>query len=423
MKRWQYCVLTYVAKLLLPLHYLKKGRKSPDYKQRWGERFGFFEVPENIEKGICFHCVSVGETVAAIPLIRKIQTNYPDLPVTVTSTTPTGSKRVVETFGDSVFHMYLPFDTPGSAKTFINKLKPHLLVIMETEIWPNLLHYAKQAGCKTLLANARLSEKSASGYAKQGELAVQTMNNFDHICAQFQADGDRFVALGFPSKRLTVTGSVKFDIKIDKGLRAQCEAFKSQWNLNRPVWVVGSTHEGEDELILDAFKQVLELHPKTLLIIVPRHPERFDQVAQLIEAENYQLLRKSTNQVPSPDDQVVLGDTMGELMSFWSIADVTFVGGSLLDGMGGHNPLEPALFAKPILSGNHVTNFKAIYELLNEKSAAVFATDPQSLAQTVINLFNDTHKSRKLGNNALDVLEQNRGALAKLQAHINALLS
>jgi 3-deoxy-D-manno-octulosonic-acid transferase len=422
MSRILFSVVVY---LLLPLLFLRlwiKGRKSPDYRKRWAERLGFFTPPANSENGICFHCVSVGETLAAIPLIKNAIEQYPNLTITVTTTTPTGSERVKAAFGDSIFHVYLPFDSPGAIKRFFTKVKPQLLVIIETELWPNLLHYARHFGCKTILANARLSQKSADGYQKITKLSAKMMKDVDLVAAHHQQDGERFRQLGLEQHKLIVTGSIKFDMNIDAQLIEKCQALKALWaGENRPVWVVGSTHQGEDEQVLQAFEQILMAKPNTLLVLVPRHPERFEQVAKLIEDANLSLIKRSDNTAPTKSTQVVLGDTMGELMLFWGISDVAFVGGSLVE-RGGHNPLEPAAMSVPVLSGPHVFNFKAIYALLEQQKAVLITPDPQKLADTVIHLLQDKGARETLGNNGFVVVEENRGALARLQSEISKLL-
>lgn len=409
---------------LLPLLFLRlwlKGRKSPNYRKRWAERLGFFDVPEKHSGGICFHCVSVGESIAAIKLIKSIKSQYPTHPVTVTTTTPTGSAQIQSAFGNEVFHVYLPFDTPGAIKRFFNKIQPKVLVIIETELWPNLLHYAKKTQCKTILANARLSQRSAKGYQKVASLTEQMLTNLDIVAAHNIEDGQRFVELGLVPAKLAVTGSIKFDISSNPALVEQSIALKEQWAPNRPIWVVGSTHQGEDEAVLQAFAQILKQHPDTLLILVPRHPERFKQVEQLLIAQHISYTKRSTGQSPTPSTQVILGDTMGELNLFWAMADICFVGGSLVEH-GGHNPLEPALFAKAILTGPHTYNFKQIYELMEAQGAVIVTPDWQMLGNSVIDLLNDTQRRQLLGMNAKQVLDRNRGALERLKSLIKPLL-
>ena len=410
--------------LLLPLLFVRlwlKGKRAPNYRLRWAERLGYFNAPDNIAGGVCFHCVSVGETIAAISLIKRIQTAYPDLPVTITSTTPTGSDRVKAAFGDSVFHVYLPFDTPGAVRRFYRKLQPALLVILETELWPNLLHHAKRNGVKTVLANARLSPKSAKGYGKVDGLTRAMLNNLDKVVAHHQEDGERFVNLGLDESKLVVTGSIKFDITVDDAMKQRSQGLLASWPSPRPIWVVGSTHEGEDEQILAALKQIHQVKPDTLLVLVPRHPERFDDVAALVEQQGFKLHRRSNPADVPKDVQVILGDSMGELMLFWGAATVAFVGGSLIP-RGGHNPLEPAAFAVPVLSGPNVFNFAKIYQKLEDNQAVKIVENSGDLAEAVIHLLQDHDYCRTMGNNGSKVVEQNRGALDKLEQQIRSQL-
>ena len=418
-----------VITLLLPLLFLRlfiKGKKSPDYRKRWAERIGFFDCPISVQNGIWFHCVSVGETLAVVPLIKQVRAQYPHLPITVTTTTPTGSARVKDSFGQSVFHVYLPFDTPGAIKRFFKSVKPKLLVIVETELWPNLIYQAKKHQCKTLLANARLSNRSGRRYKeKLTTLSQGMMDDISFVAAHHADDGERFKALGLVESKLSITGSIKFDVKVDENIKSQAQNLLSQISNNtpnkRPVWVVGSTHLSEDEQVLTAFKQVLAVFPDTLLILVPRHPERFDQVAELISQQGLSSIRRSDRQALKENTQVLLGDTMGELMLFWACADIAFVGGSLVE-RGGHNPLEPAAFAVPVLSGPHVFNFTAIYEMLKSQDAVGFVDDSDSLAQQVLNLLRQPQAAKQQGENAAKVVAQNRGAEDKLLAIIDKLI-
>jgi len=411
--------------ILLPALFVRlwiKGRKAPLYRQRWAERIGIFDSKNCQPHGICFHCVSVGETLAAVPLIKRVQSDYPELQITVTSTTPTGSARVKAAFGDSVFHVYLPFDTPGGVRRFFTHVKPRLLVIMETELWPNLLHHAKHQQCRTLLANARLSARSAKGYgSKIATLSQGMMDDITHIAAHHRDDGARFCQLGLNPDKLSVIGSIKFDIHIEARLIKQAKQLKKQWANERPVWVVGSTHNGEDQLILQAFDQIKAQFPNLLLVIVPRHPERFKQVAQMIEHAGLKMQKRSTVGLAEPDTEVILGDTMGELMLFWALADVAFVGGSLVE-RGGHNPLEPAAFGVPVITGQHVFNFSAIYKLLEQQNGVVLVDDATALAQSVLNLLQDDAEREHIGQNGLTVVEQNRGAMERLHHQISQLL-
>ncbi|MCB1803000.1 MAG: 3-deoxy-D-manno-octulosonic acid transferase, partial [Gammaproteobacteria bacterium] len=271
--RWLYTMLWYLLLPLVLLRLLWRSLRAAAYRRRWGERFGRFAPPTEWG-GIWIHAVSVGEVQAVLPLIRRLLEEQPGLPLTVTTTTPTGSARVVEQLGDSVLHVYLPYDVPLALTGFLRKVRPRVLLMVETEIWPNLLHLCRRHGVYTLLANARLSEKSARRYARLGAFTRATFAAIDQVAAQAEADAARFRELGVPTERVVVTGSIKFDMRIPASLEENVEVLRREWG-GRPVWIAGSTHEGEDEQVLFAHHRVLAKFPDALLILVPRHPERF----------------------------------------------------------------------------------------------------------------------------------------------------
>jgi 3-deoxy-D-manno-octulosonic-acid transferase len=420
--RFTYSILTY---LWIPFEYFRmwrKGKQSPDYRKRWAERWGFFKAPKEIQNGICFHCVSVGETIAATPLIKMIQKKYPNCPITITTTTPTGSAQVKLAFGNSVFHVYMAFDMPDAAKRFLAKIRPKLLVILETELWPNLLHYSQVNNVKVILANARLSEKSLMGYKRFSTLSFEMMKNLDLIAVQNQQDGQRFYQLGLEQHKLKIVGNIKFDLELDLSVKKESLALKKDWVCQRPVWVAGSVHFDEIESILEAFNKVLIVFPKTLLVLVPRHPEYFYGISEIIKQANFAMVKRSEFTVPDSKTQVMLGDSMGELMLFWGMADVAFVGGSLIE-RGGHNPLEPALCSLPVLSGPNVFNFREIYQLLISRKAAIITENSDQLAENVIDLIQDKTRRDCIGKNAFRVVEENRGALPQLISEVEKLLS
>ena len=275
-------IFTLIAPLLL-LRMWFRGRKAPAYRLRWSERLALQSIPDCARNGIVIHCVSVGETMAAVPLIKAIKASYPDKPVTVTSTTPTGSDTVLRIFGDSVYHCYLPFDTPGAMSRFFRRLKPELLVVMETELWPNLLRYAAISSCKTILANARLSENSFNGYKKVSKMSAQMMKDLALVAAHNETDGERFKGLGLAAEKLSVTGSIKFEVNVSEQLLVLQKELKLEWELSRPIITAGSTHAGEDELLLEAITKLPKGNGRPLLVLVPRHPERFNNVEALIK--------------------------------------------------------------------------------------------------------------------------------------------
>lgn len=421
MLRYIYNILLYLSIPLILIRLLWRSIKSPDYRKRWNERFGFFTISKKFQNGIVIHAVSVGETTAAIPLIRQLQKDYPNLPITVTTMTVTGSQQVKKSLKDSVFHIYMPYDLPDAVKRFFNKTKPKMLIIMETELWPNLLHYACTRQIPILLANARLSEKSAQGYAKIKILTTNMFKNINCIAAQAPPDANRFIQLGASQEHVSITGSIKFDINLAPSIKEAGEILRQQLGANRPVWIAASTHEGEEEIILNAFKKIKHQLPDCLLILVPRHPERFSQVHALCKKQNYNVISRSENVPCRAKTDIFFGDTMGELMQFYAASDIAFVGGSLAV-IGGHNFLEPAIIGLPIVSGPHIFNFAEIARLLQAKHALVLTENATELATQVIKFFNDPKLRQQFGENAKAVVDANRGAVDKHMQLIQHLL-
>jgi 3-deoxy-D-manno-octulosonic-acid transferase len=409
---WMRRLYTLLWILALPfalLRLLWRSRRAPAYRRRWAERFGRFVAPTRTG-GVWVHAVSVGETQAAQPLVKRLLAERAAQPVTVTTTTPTGSVRVGELFGDQVFHVYLPFDLPWAVSGFLDRVRPSLLIMVETEIWPNLLAGCAARGIPTLLANARLSARSARGYARLDGFARATFGAIGAVAAQSDADAERFVALGVPPDRVRVTGSMKFDVAIRGSVKEQAEVLRRDWGSGRPVWVAASTHEGEEEAVLEAHRQVRAVLPEALLVLVPRHPERFERAAQLVRRAGLPLVRRTERVPVAAGTAVFLGDTMGELAVFLGAADAAFVGGSLVD-IGGHNVLEPAAFGVPVVFGPHMHNFAAISRLLLEADAAVQVRDGPSLGEVVLRWLGDASERTRIGENGRRVVEANRGAL------------
>lgn len=407
-----YTTLFYLIQPLIWVRLWMRGAKAPAYRKRWGERYGFYSKPLNAG-GIMLHSVSVGETLAAIPLVRALRHRYPDLPITVTTMTPTGSERVMSAFGDDVQHVYLPYDLPGSINRFLDKVDPKLVLIMETELWPNLIAALHNRHIPLVIANARLSARSAKGYAKLGKFVRTLLQRITLIAAQNDEDGERFIELGAKRNQLTVTGSLKFDISVTPQLASRAVALRRQWAPHRPVWIATSTHEGEETIVLDAHQALLERFPDLLLILVPRHPERFPDAVKLVRDRGLRYTTRSSGEVPAAATQVVVGDTMGELMLLYGIADVAFVGGSLVE-RGGHNPLEAAAHAIPVLMGPHIFNFKDICARLSQAEGLITVTDEASLANEITSLLTDADYRNFYGRHAVEVLYQNQGALQRL---------
>lgn len=412
MLRLIYSFLLYLLQPLIWLRLFIRGRKAPAYRKRWAERYGFCrgKVEQN---GIMLHSVSVGETLTAIPLVRALRYRYPTLPITVTTMTPTGSERVMSAFGDDVHHVYLPYDLPGSVNRFLNQVSPKLVIVMETELWPNLIHQLNKRKIPLVIANARLSERSARGYGKLGKTIRTMLQKITLIAAQNKEDGERFIQLGLKRSHLAITGSLKFDISVTPELSARALTLRRQWAPHRPVWIAASTHDGEENILLQAHATLLQRFPDLLLILVPRHPERFPTAQQLVAQAGMGYINRSSGEIPTEQTQVIIGDTMGELMLLYGIADLAFVGGSLVE-RGGHNPLEPAAHAVPVLMGPHIFNFKVICNKLEQANGLIAVNDVTSLAEQITLLLSDDDFRRYCGQQAVNVLLQNQGALEKL---------
>lgn len=418
--RHLYSLLFYLLTPLLLLRLYWRARLAPAYGERWGERFGRVPPRPGTRPALWIHAVSVGETLAALPMIRQLQARYADHDLIVTTMTPTGSERVRAALGDSVIHVYAPYDMPLCVNRFLRRLRPRLAIIMETELWPNTVHACHRRGIPVLLANARLSARSARGYARFGALIRPMLQQLTLVAAQHEDDAGRFLALGLAPARCVVTGSIKFDITLDAALQAKARQLRSDWGRARPVLLVASTHPGEDEKVLEAFALLLAVHPDLLLVLVPRHPERFAPVAALCRRQ-YRVQMRSAGGAVDPATQILLGDTMGEMMAFFGAADIAFMGGSWI-ASGGHNMIEPAAWGKPVLSGPSLFNFAEVSRLLLSAGGMQVVATPQALSAAVAALLQDPASAARMGAAALAVAEANRGALARLLAQVAAQL-
>ena len=421
-------VYTLCFYLLIPLILLRllwRSIAAPAYAQRWAERFGFFPELKTDKKVIWLHTVSVGEFLAALPLIRRLQADE-RVQLVITTTTPTGSERVRATLGESVFHVYAPYDVPDAIARFFTRVQPSLYLVMETELWPNTLAACAKRKIPALLINGRLSEKSARGYARFSSLMQPMLANLTSALIQNKIDAQRFVDLGLSPANAQVTGNIKFDLSLTNELREQAIGLKNQLSNQgqRLVWIAASTHQGEDEIILDAFAQLRQTTnayaQSTLLVLVPRHPERFERVGQLCEARGFKTLRRSRGEITT-DMDVLLGDTMGELMLLFGASDIAFVGGSLVPN-GGHNFIEPAAWGLPLLSGEHLFNFAEVSRLLQDAGALISAKNADELAQQLLILVADEQQRSERGDKALQVAVENRGALDKTLAIIGTYI-
>lgn len=407
--------------LLLPLlgYFIWRSRKDAAYRQRFAERLALQTVPTSACGGIVVHAVSVGEVVAATPLIKALQQQFPGVTITVTCTTPTGSARIVSSFADSVYHCYLPLDTPGAVRRFLNKLQPQAVIVLETELWPNLLQQCQRAVIPTIVVNARLSARSARGYRRFYAFSRLALNNINLLLAQDLATARRFAALGCKAQ-ITVCGNLKYDMTVPAQIDTVAAQFRSQLS-GRNVWVAGSTHAGEDEQLISAYQQLKLLFPKLLLILVPRHPERFAAVAQQLQQAGLNTVRRSELGTVTAATEVLLGDSMGELLAWYQLADVVFIGGSLI-ARGGHNPLEAMYFAKPVQSGPHVFNFALAYQWLQQADAVNWVADAASLVSSTAQLLQQPQQAAKQGAKALALYQRHGGATARSSSVITAYL-
>ncbi|ENO1831907.1 lipid IV(A) 3-deoxy-D-manno-octulosonic acid transferase [Vibrio vulnificus] len=408
--RWLYTLLLALAAPLLLFGLYRSKPNKPKFGKRWKEHFGITPTLDGQNQPLWIHAVSVGESLAAVPLIKAIKEKTPDQVIVVTTTTSTGAEQIAK-LGNLVEHRYMPIDFAFAVRGFLKAINPAKMLIIETELWPNTLATVHKANIPIIVVNARLSEKSQQNYAK-----VQLLFNLIHPClgkvlCQSQADADRFAKLGIPTNKLSVTGSIKFDIHISDEIKHQGAELRTLLGQQRPVWIAASTHKGEDEQVLDAHRQVLETHPNALLILVPRHPERFDSVFELCQTQGFETVRRTQANTIANSTQVYLGDTMGEMLVLLGAADVCFMGGSLVgDKVGGHNVLEPAALGVPVIIGPSYYNFKEITEeLLAENCISVNTADtlPTSLGE----LFDDPDHREKLIMNASKVVKRNQGSL------------
>lgn len=410
MRRWLYNALWWLAVPLICLRLLLRSRKQPEYRQRMAERFGFYPAlsPQRLPL-VWLHAVSVGELLAAIPLIEHLLARG-DCQLLVTTTTPTGSAQVQAKLGGKVLHVYAPYDISGVIERTLTRFRPQVLLVMETELWPNWLRQCQRRGIATILVNGRMSERSARGYRRLGGLTRSMLSDLSCALVQYQSDGDRLVALGLPPERLQICGSVKFDVTLTQSQRDQAKDLRETWP-SAFVWVAASTHPGEEQSIIEAHKTLQRDIPDALLVLVPRHPERAQEVIQLCQGMSL-ITRSSGVQVTDQSD-VLLLDTLGELMVFYGAADAAFVGGSLVPH-GGHNLVEPAVWGKPVVSGPSVFNFANMAEEMTRAQGLTIVDSPATLAQVLVQWATYPEQARRQGRCAADYAAANRGALQRV---------
>jgi len=418
--RYLYTLAMYLVTPLIVLRLLTRGMRYGNYHRRWPERFGVFRAPD-LRGSLWVHAVSVGEVNAAEPLIKALRADYPNAPLVVTTVTPTGSARVHQLFGDSVFHVYLPYDLPFSVHRFLQQVRPRLALIVETEIWPNLYFGCRRRGIPLMIVNARLSERSLRGYAPLRALLRSALGCVRQIAAQSRTDAARYRLLGADPALITVSGNMKFDMPVPDGAVDKGAALREQWGRLRPVWIAASTHEGEELSVLEAHLEVLRRFPDALLLIAPRHPERFRVVENSVHSLGFTLATRSADEAPGGAHQVFVIDTMGELMPFYAAADLAFVGGSLVP-IGGHNVLEPAALSRPVLVGPHTFNFEEITLTLIREGAAKRVSRGEQLGVDVLGLLRDTERREHMGRVARVVFDSERGAVRRVMTLIDRLL-
>ncbi len=435
--RFLYILLVYLAAPVISLVMLLRGLKDRSHWRNFGERFGF--GPKLDSSGVWIHAVSVGEVQAAAPLVSSLRQHYPDIPVIMTTLTVTGANRARALFKDGVRVRYVPFDLPGAVKRFFNRVHPRLAVIFETELWPNLYHECGRRRIPLVLASARISARSVSRYRRLGSLFRDALSGSVVVAAQAGGDAERFREIGAAPDRTHVTGNLKFDFAVPSNTLVHGQQLRERYGRGRPVWVAGSTHRGEEEAVLDAHRRVRQKHPNALLVIVPRHPNRFNDVASVIQQSGASFARRSTDGAADSGStvggtadgaeaadargkvEVLLVDTLGELLDFYAASDVAFVGGSLVP-IGGHNLLEPAALALPILTGPHNFNSEEIARLLVSRGAAEIVPDARTLGARVAALLSNAEERARIGAEGRASVDSNRGALSKLLGLINPLL-
>lgn len=430
--RFLYTLLLTLSLPFIFFRLWRRGRKLPAYRLRWQERLGLFETPKQEKnKTIWFHTASVGEFITAKPLINQLLDNkasseshgYGNVSIVITSTTPTATTQIKNSYGDKVTHVYASIDLPIFINNFLRRVKPDLAIILEREIWPNTIALCDKHKIPTLLLNARLSSKSAKGYQNFSSLSQSTFGKISAAGIQSSEDAERLYKLGLDKNRSAITGNIKFDTIIFEELKRGAQALKNKPCINwkKQILIAASTHEGEDKIILDAFTEIAKVIPDSMLMLAPRHPDRFEDVYRLCLSYNFKVARRTGSEYPAEDDNILLCDTMGELLFLYGCADVAFVGGSFIEN-GGHNYIEPAAWGIPILSGPSTYNFTQVADLLTECEGLTIVNGAKELAENTIELFNNEEECSRKGSAALKVALSNRGATKATMELIRAWL-
>lgn len=422
--RLLYSLLLYLVLPFALFYFAWRGMREPGYFTGWGQRLGFAgKVARN---GLWVHAASVGEVQAAIPLIRALQARYPNKQITLTTFTPTGRKRAQEVFLDSARILFLPLDLPHATRLFLRRLKPQLAVIIETELWPNLLYACAKNNVPVLLVNATISNKSARSYQRWPlrNLMQPALQHITQVAAASAADTEAFIQLGVAEAHVANVGNLKFDLVLPEDLGNKGSELRAQWQAqNRPVWIAASTHAGEESIVLEALRLLHQSHPDVLLVLVPRHQQRFSSVQTLCHERGFKTSLRSKNAPVKTQTQIMLGDTLGELTLFYATADLALVGGSLVPGIGGHNLLEPAALRLPIIIGRHAQDWAQIAGWLQAEGALCQVADAPALAAAVAECLNDDMGRKMAGIAAARVVEDHGGALERTLRLIPGLLA
>jgi 3-deoxy-D-manno-octulosonic-acid transferase len=421
MLRSVYTALLYVFAPIALAGTALRGVRDPAYRDRLPERLGFTRVFQGSDaRPIWLHAVSVGEVQAAAPLVRVLLKKYPQRPLLITTATPTGAQRVRALFSDSVRHAYLPYDLPGAVRRFLDQVRPSIAIVMEREIWPNLFSECRRRRIPVLLASARISERSAVRHQRFASLFGEALAANVKVAAQTTQDAQRYRSIG--ARDVEVTGNVKFDIEAPVAAKQAGESLRAAQFAERLVWVAGSTHEGEEDQVLAAHRMVIEQRPDALLILVPRHPNRFEAVRSWLKTQQVTFVSRSRGEQVTTETSVLLADTLGELMMFYAAADIAFVGGSLIATVGGHNLLEPAVLERPVLVGPHNFNAPDIAQLMFESGAARQVNSPEELARAILGLAADPSLRARMGTQGSEMVAANRGALDRVVSLVDARL-
>ncbi len=392
--RYLYSFLLYVALPWVFLRLWLKGRRSPGYRSHWRERLGYLD--RTYSGVIWVHAVSVGEMRAAAPMISALRERYPERPLVVTTTTPTGRMMAEQLFDEAVSCCYLPYDLPGAVDRFLNSLRPALCIIMEVEIWPNLYAALRSRAIPLYLVNARLSDSSYQGYRKLKNFVRATLDNVSHVAAQTPGDRDRFLDLGMPADKVSILGNLKLDVGLPKDFDERVYALREKLEAGRPLWVAGSTHDGEEEIVLDVHARLMKHFPGAVLLLVPRHPERSRDVAKICRSKGLEF--QVLSEVHSPlvgEMEVLIVDQLGMLVYCYGVAGAAFIGGSLVDH-GGHNPVEAVLAGTPLISGPGIGNCRALYDRLCAVGAAKIVATGDALLAGLQGYLGEPEKSRQL---------------------------